>query len=358
MDLSDYDAAIVYKILCHHKQCVIDDDGAAYIKNDKGYYLLMLAPDSTDCIVRKGTYETSGHASALCHKSLRSIRFAEGIQKVNGSFTSDSMLKIFIPEESYNYYRTIFSKRDVVCFNDYKGRSMAAEAIFDGSKLISVPYVECYDVPYGTTDIDSHAFRDTPIKRVTIAGSVKNVPASLFWCHKNIEEVIFCEGVETLGESLFGYCENLSNVIFPKSLKSIDGGQFFYACKQLHVVHLKENTTQIGYPNPFNDSYIRYLQIDGCIKRLTHWGKYTSGYQPFRTIIFNGGISWNESTFNSCKELEEIIFNGEYDRFAIEYNTMFERCDNLKSIKIRRKYSDLFLAHIHESKRHLITLID
>lgn len=357
-DLNEYDYETVYKILCLHEDCIIDESKAIYCKNESGYYLLMLAPGTINYTVKHGTYHISMHAHALCKTSLENIRLGEGLTGINGSFSSCiSLRKIIIPQSEYKEYRYLFSKKDATFFYNYEEEKIPVQAIFDGTKLISVPYVEEYNIPEGTTEIDRYAFSGSPVKNVTIAGSVKDVCKSLFWCHHHIEHVVLNEGIETIGSSFFGHCESLHTVIFPKSLREIGGGQFFDGCKELKTVHLKGNVERLGY-RTFQGCNIEYLRIDGHINRTFEEDFSVYGGLPVKRIEFNGGIGWIGSTFNGCKNLEEIIFMGEYQRFEKEGMNMLEKCDKLKRIIIRKKYNDWFINQIHESKRNLVIIVD
>lgn len=357
-DLNECDYETVYKILCLHEDCIIDEYETIYCKNESGYYLLMLAPGTINYTVKHGTYHTSMHTHALCKTSLENIRFGEGITGINGSFSSCiSLRKIIIPQTKYEEYRCLFSKKDVTFFYNYEEEKIPIQAIFDGTILISVPYVEEYHIPEGTTEIDRYAFHGSPVKNVTIAGSVKNVCKSLFWCHHQIEQVVFKEGIELIGDSFFGHCEKLHTVIFPNSLKEIGGGQFFDGCKELKTIHFKENVEKIGYYT-FQGCNIEYLRIDGHINRIFEDDFTCYGGLPTIIIEFNGGIGWLGCTFNGCKNLEKIFFMGEYERFEKEEMKMFEKCDKLACIAIRKKYYDFFINQIHESKRNLVKIID
>ncbi len=79
----------------------------------------------------------------------------------------------------------------------------------------------------------------------TVPASVKKIVPYAFNYFRELEEIIFNEGLEELGDSCFSNCEKLQSVTLPNSLKII-GDRAFSVCSSLAEVSVGPNIKSIG----------------------------------------------------------------------------------------------------------------
>lgn len=90
------------------------------------------------------------------------------------------------------------------------------------------------------------------ITKVTIPGTIKNIPNESFSYCSSLEEVNFNEGLLTIGQDAFDHCSKLKKVAFPKTLTTIDSYAFYYA-SSLYQIFIPKSVTTI---NKYAFSYI------------------------------------------------------------------------------------------------------
>ena len=93
---------------------------------------------------------------------------------------------------------------------------------------------------------------NTNLTKITIPGSIKNIPDNSFYYCSNLEEVNFNEGLLTIGLSSFDHCSKLTKISFPSTLTTIGKYAFDY-CSSLYQIFIPKSVTTI------NQYAFRYL---------------------------------------------------------------------------------------------------
>ena len=89
------------------------------------------------------------------------------------------------------------------------------------------------------------ATNNANITKVTIPGTIKNIPNESFSSCSSLEEVNFNEGLLTIGQKAFENCSKLKKVTFPKTLTTIDSYAFYYA-SSLYQIFIPKSVTTIN----------------------------------------------------------------------------------------------------------------
>lgn len=97
-------------------------------------------------------------------------------------------------------------------------------------------YNDTYNFPYETIS--------TPIRSVTIAGSVKELPFCLF-SNNYLEEVILNKGIKIIGSDAFRFNERLESIYMPDGLQVI-ANLAFQGCRGLKSISIPSSVDRIG----------------------------------------------------------------------------------------------------------------
>jgi len=108
-------------------------------------------------------------------------------------------------------------------------------------------------LPESIDSIGNSAFCVSKVERVVISPTHKPLTEKLFFAGcKNLEEMVFKEGVEYIPEEIANKCTKLSRLSLPSTLKEIAPGAFCYC--DLKQLNLNEGLEEIGryafYENP------------------------------------------------------------------------------------------------------------
>ena len=139
----------------------------------------------------------------------------------------------------------------------------------------------------------------------TVQNGTIRIGASAFHAARNLEKVVLPESVKTIGNLSFGDCYNLVEINMNYGLQTIDNLAFFNSMN-LSSADIPETVSTIG-ESVFVNCAITHVTIPKDIKEL------------------------NESTFNGCNNLTEVILNDvlvKIDSYA------FMACRNLAEIYI------------------------
>lgn len=97
------------------------------------------------------------------------------------------------------------------------------------------------------------AFQGTQITRVTVPGSIGDIPAGTFADCKQLVKAELIVGVQSVGAGCFAGCENLTEVMLPESLRDLGGNtEFGYrsyvfgGCTSLKTLTIPEGVTRLG----------------------------------------------------------------------------------------------------------------
>lgn len=147
----------------------------------------------------------------------------------------------------------------------------------------------------GVESIGNSAFTDTGLKAVTVPGTIKTLGYAAFGYCRSLESVTFEEGITEIPGSGFQGCWELTNIIMPSTLKRIDGNAF-WACSKLTEINFPEGLEEIGSHAFYNCVQLEKVEFPATLKLLEE-------------SAFASCDSLAEVTFNSNPEIGEFVFD-------------------------------------------------
>ena len=94
---------------------------------------------------------------------------------------------------------------------------------------------------FTVTSIGEKAFyKNTKIKKLTVANTVKSIENYAFYGCKNLTTIKIGNGIEIVGDSAFRKCTKLTAIVLPKSLNHL-GKNTFYGCSRLKNITINAN---------------------------------------------------------------------------------------------------------------------
>lgn len=162
-------------------------------------------------------------------------------------------------------------------------------------------------IPFGATDINDNAFKETGIHFASIPNTVKSIGNRAFYGAYFSEGFCIPDGVTSIGEAAFEECYFLDgSIIIPDSVTSI-GDDAFYKCTLLKSVELSKGMTSIGERVFFSCSALSSV------------------------IIPDGVTSIGKEAFFNCGSLKEINIP---DSITTIGQGAFSGCGSIKAVKI------------------------
>ena len=211
------------------------------------------------------TYDFSEKAA-----KIKKVTVASGITGI-GSYTFNrcqNLKSVSLPKTLKSIGNSVFTDTAITSIQLPSGLKSIGAYAFYRCKLTSL------NIPESVTMIDEYALSYCDnLAFVSVTGSVKEIPESLFEGDKKLKKVTLKQGVKKIGrnafcgsgltsmtfpESLtdiesqaFSLCPNLAKVTFPGKLTEI-GSSAFYACRKLSAVTIPTSVKRIG-TEAFND---------------------------------------------------------------------------------------------------------
>lgn len=175
-----------------------------------------------------------------------------------------------------------------------------------------------FTVPDTVTEIDRFAFSgcDT-LHSVTIPGSVKRIPDSLFRDSKSLESVTLNEGVTEICYHAFYECGKLQSVTIPGSVTRIGSGAFS-GCKSLRSAVIPDGTAEIGSEAFWGCSSLAafevgpdnpvYASVDGVLysRDRTRLLRYPPGSPNEAFVIPDTVTEIERCAFQGCRYLKRV----------------------------------------------------
>lgn len=173
------------------------------------------------------------------------------------------------------------------------------------------------NIPESVTMIDEYALSYCDnLAFVSVTGSVKEIPESLFEGDKKLKKVTLKQGVKKIGRNAF--CgSGLTSMTFPESLTDIES-QAFSLCPNLAKVTFPGKLTEIGSSAFYACRKLSAVTIPTSVKRI------------------------GTEAFNDCRAMKKIIFlNGKtiLDGKPMGYNWENEKNRALVIVGKKRFYS-------------------
>lgn len=149
----------------------------------------------------------------------------------------------------------------------------------------------------------------------------------------DIQSVIIPESCKLINYCAFAHCDNLTTVIFKSGCETIEL-QAFYKCTHLKTVNLPETLKLIGQAAFFSNYSLEHIKLPDSLAGVEQHSFSKTGLHEIeipqscvelgprafydcnnmKTAVIHGGDIIYSGVFQSCKNLEKVIFgnNGSY----------------------------------------------
>lgn len=200
----------------------------------------------------------------------------------------------------------------------------------------------CLRIPQGLTEIPQHMFdryccRDKAdefdkIVSIHVPGTVRHIGMRAFAECRNLEKVIFEEGIEHIDSHVFTGCKKLACVRIPNSVKEMQG-MTFYGSGINEPVLSADGKTFYHYPAAWdfdeytvpegveviagraflNRTMLKKITLPKSLKRISAMAFISCGFQE---IEIPEGCAIEKEAFASFKRLPEIRWREKTDVFS------------------------------------------
>ena len=135
---------------------------------------------------------------------------------------------------------------------------------------------------------ENFAYQDTAIEKVTIPGTIKNIPQNSFYYCTKLKEANFNEGLLTIGSQAFDGCK-LEKVTIPSTCTTINS-RAFDDNSSLYHIYIPESVTSIGsYAfDVINSAAYVCVEKDSVSGYTSSWIKSSTAYYTSCTKLVEG----------------------------------------------------------------------
>lgn len=237
--------------------------------------------------------------------TIKTVTVASGITGIGDRTFSDcrNMKRISLPGTLRSIGVRAFGDTAITRIKLPDGLKSIGAYAFYQSKLMSL------DVPKTVTKIDEYAFSYcNNLESVSIPGSVKILPESLFEADMKLKKVTLGQGVFRIERAAFRHC-GLTGVSFPDSVTVIGEGAFSF-CPDLRKVSLPKKLTEIGNGVFSNCRKLGNITVPASVKKIRSHAFYDCLAMKKITILNSKTVIEKEAigyNFNSGKNKTFVI---------------------------------------------------
>jgi hypothetical protein len=219
----------------------------------------------------------------------------------------------------------------------------------------------------GVESIDENAFRQLPIREISLPDSVILIGASAFRGCRDLTAVHLGEGVVRIAESAFQDCSRLQSVVLPYLVKYI-GRRAFAGCAELQELDISGDVDLDYYDDDYDDadgfhvfantslhrvsfgpnvSHIADLGFRNCCANLTDIaigdsvetiGKNAFAQLPIQEVHLPEGVGRVErGAFQNCSRLQNITIPESVESIG---SRAFAGCTELREVSILGNAND------------------
>lgn len=295
-------------------------------------------PDSVTTIERRAIQSTSmtklvlsknlksiGEDAFVGNKKLKTVNLPYGLERIDvGAFGGcTSLVNMTIPAtvKYIGQYAldSLVKKQEFVILGDgilYKYNGKGGNVVIPNNVKAIGEFAFSY-TPFAT-----------PLKSVTIPGSVKEIWNGAFWECSHLTMVKLPEGIKSISPNAFSGCSGLTKINIPKSLE--DGSLLSYRSK----VKLDNQSEDFD----IRGNYILYkyngADMDVVIPEGVRMiaGAAFAGNKTMKSVVIpDSVVSIGMSAFDSCAALEQIEIP---DSVTSIEEGAFSNCRKLYSVKL------------------------
>lgn len=169
------------------------------------------------------------------------------------------------------------------------------------------------------------------VTSVTIPDDCSEVKPYVFFGYKNLQNIIFNEGLQSIGHNAFSGCEGLTSLSFNNNLTSIGehafsgcngltsvtfnnslqtiGGGAFSGCEGLTSLVFKDNLLSIGSQAFFGCNYLKSIVFNDGLQIIDNEAFMLDGtdYSTLESVIIPGSVT--KIGYYAIPLAKEVIFN-------------------------------------------------
>ena len=198
-----------------------------------------------------------------------------------------------------------------------------AESIYDQQ----YPSVKKISMPTTIKYIGAYAFSFFPsVEKIQLPAELENISEGTFYSMDSLKSITLPKGITGIDYYTFENCKSLEKVVFQGNVRTILEGAFC-GCEKLSSVNFPDSLEEIGQ-SAFSGA-------------------------AFKKIVLPAGVNLSEGPFDSCNQLEKIVFESDkpVDYIGVDG---FYGCQNLKGIYIKAIATEaIFLDCITDYDMHL-----
>lgn len=179
---------------------------------------------------------------------------------------------------------------DIVIPSEYSGVPVT-EIGFEA--FARSPFIKTPVIPESVCRVGGGAFRECArLESVHVSGSVRQLPAAVFFGCSALKSAELGEGVEVIGSNAFRKCTSLESITLPKSLRSIE------SCAFLESPRLPAEVVMMGLAGSTDST-----------KPFKHYVEYDWG-NALRPDVFNLALKYGSYDNNRDLALLQMIKRG------------------------------------------------
>lgn len=170
-----------------------------------------------------------------------------------------------------------------------------------------------FDIPNGTTRIESYAFENAIIRSIFIPNSVSSIGKYAFAGCEKLQDIELPSSIIEIGAAAFSNCASLHSIKLPRDLKRIEV-QTFEHCKSLTRIQIPDSVEEIGN-HAFALSSLKAICLPHDLKKL---GGMSFALAPLERIVSNSEtMIVDDMTVYSADGKELIQYYGHDQRFVV-----------------------------------------
>lgn len=196
-------------------------------------------------------------------ETIKTVTVASGITGIGDRTFSNckNLKRISLPGTLRSIGVRAFGDTSITSIKLPNGLKSIGAYAFYQSKITSL------DIPKTVTKIEEYAFSYcSSLESVSIPGSVKTLPESLFEADMKLKKVTLGQGVSRIERAAFRHC-GLTGISFPDSVTLINESAFSL-CSDLRKVTLPKKLTEIGNGAFGNCRKLGNITIPASVKKI------------------------------------------------------------------------------------------
>ncbi len=221
-----------------------------------------------------------------------------------------------------------YDRYDLIESLEGLGYARKAEEI-DASKLSKVKYINesefkyceftTFGMPENIIEIGKDAFSGCQnLTYIKLPETLKTIQSGAFNNCKKLDGIKLPDGIEKIGNNAFAVCESLQSIVIPDDINAAAenageettigiGAGVFYGCSSLTSVTIGAGMTAIPASFLANTTKLKSIDIPTAITSIRDGAFSGSGITTIDLSQNTQIVKINNSVFNNCKYLEEVI---------------------------------------------------